>query len=120
MLRSPQPEPDNRHCFAGGVRCLPAALLLALLCLLAAGGTATAEEPKTTPLQFHNWWMEADEALFVEALAAEGVVFSSLEYSAACDSLAVLRPRLEKRIKPWPYTAPFNITAGPMITILII
>jgi hypothetical protein len=34
----------------------------------------------------------------MEAIAA-GVVFSSLEFSAGCDSLAVLRPRLEKKDK---------------------
>ena len=34
----------------------------------------------------------------IEAIAA-GVVFSSLEFSAGCDSLAVLRPRLEKKDK---------------------
>ena len=32
----------------------------------------------------------------MEAIA-EGVVFSSLEFSAGCDSLAVLRPRLQKK-----------------------
>jgi hypothetical protein len=34
----------------------------------------------------------------MEAIA-KGVVFSSLEFSAGCDSLAVLRPRLEKKDK---------------------
>jgi len=34
----------------------------------------------------------------MEAISA-GVVFSSLEFSAGCDSLAVLRPRLEKKDK---------------------
>ncbi|UCF94578.1 MAG: hypothetical protein JSW39_10590, partial [Desulfobacterales bacterium] len=34
----------------------------------------------------------------IEAIA-DGVVFTSLEFSAACDSLAVLRPRLEKKEK---------------------
>jgi hypothetical protein len=34
----------------------------------------------------------------IEAIA-DGVVFSSLEFSAGCDSLAVLRPRLEKKDK---------------------
>ena len=34
----------------------------------------------------------------MEAIAA-GVVFSSLEFSAGCDSLAVLRPRLQKKDK---------------------
>ncbi len=34
----------------------------------------------------------------IEALA-DGVVFTSLEHSAACDSLAVLRPRLTKKEK---------------------
>ena len=41
---------------------------------------------------------DGNPARVMEAIA-EGVVFSSLEFSAGCDSLAVLRPRLEKKDK---------------------
>jgi hypothetical protein len=48
----------------------------------------------------------------MEAIAA-GVVFSSLEFSAACDSLAILRPRLEKRDKAFAIFRAFQYHGRP-------
>ena len=48
----------------------------------------------------------------MEAIA-EGVVFSSLEFSAGCDSLAVLRPRLEKKDKAMAILRAFQYFGRP-------
>ena len=56
---------------------------------------------QTYPHAYSNCKATSDDGnpiRIMEAIA-EGVVFSSLEFSAGCDSLAVLRPRLQKEDK---------------------
>ncbi len=48
----------------------------------------------------------------IEAMS-EGVVFTSIEHSASCDSLVVLRPRLPKREKAQAIVRAFHYAARP-------
>jgi hypothetical protein len=57
-------------------------------------------------------WKDGHPPAVIEAVA-EGVVFTSLDHSAGCDSLAVLRPRLSKAEKARAVALAFQYKGRP-------
>jgi len=63
--------------------------------------------------QFTNQLPSASEPIRIIEAIGEGVSFKSLEHSAACDSLVVLRPRLSRREKALALFRAFHYAGRP-------